>query len=120
MIAAPSAVRAGARLESIPCAFCGGTGHDPFNILSHLSTCCVCGGRGDNAIHAPHVRCAFCDGTGVYPGTGLTCTACNGRGRQTVPKANATCRHCGGRGVNPDTGASLYCPTCHGAGVAMK
>jgi len=31
---------------SATCAFCRGRGNDPFGIMSHLSTCCVCGGRG--------------------------------------------------------------------------
>jgi len=30
----------------IKCAFCGGTGRDPFKVLSPLSNCGICGGKG--------------------------------------------------------------------------
>ena len=32
--------------EELTCAFCRGRGRDPFDIMSSLSTCCVCGGSG--------------------------------------------------------------------------
>ena len=33
-------------MSLIECAFCKGTGKDPFNLLSELATCQVCGGKG--------------------------------------------------------------------------
>ena len=35
--------------EEVTCSFCGGKGTDPFGILSWVSTCVVCGGRGSGA-----------------------------------------------------------------------
>ena len=41
------------QLEEVVCAFCRGTGKDPFDIMSSLSNCCVCGGRGKVFAPAP-------------------------------------------------------------------
>ena len=32
-------------MVEVECAFCQGTGRDPFGIMSHLSNCSVCGGK---------------------------------------------------------------------------
>jgi hypothetical protein len=46
-----------ARTVQVPCAFCRGTGKDPFGIMSSLSVCCVCLGRGAVAVVVPFARC---------------------------------------------------------------
>lgn len=98
----------------VPCAFCGGSGKDPFGIMSHLSTCCVCGGRGVVQVMTPHVRCAHCRGSGAVKT--FTCTVCRGRGR--VPAAltkTVPCPEC--RGTGDDGSASaMPCLTCRGRG----
>ena len=102
---------------SILCAFCGGTGRDPFGIISALSTCCVCGGTGTVSVETPYGRCAFCHGSGVYPRSRQTCTACGGVGVAPVPEPNKTCPYCLGTGADPDSEAGFYCLTCHGTGI---
>lgn len=102
----------------VQCAFCGGTGRDPFGIMSALSTCCVCDGTGKVSIKTPYVRCAFCHGAGVYPRSRQTCTACGGVGVSPVQEPNKTCPYCLGTGMDPDSEAGFYCLTCHGTGVA--
>ena len=68
-------------MKKITCAFCKGTGKDPFNLLSELATCQVCLGAGKVEIDEPAIKCAFCKGTGVYPcSSRVTCTVCNGKG----------------------------------------
>jgi len=104
----------------VQCAFCGGTGRDPFGIMSALSTCCVCGGTGTVSVETPYVRCAFCHGTGVYPRSRQTCTACSGVGVTPVPEPNKTCPHCLGTGVEPHSEGGFYCLTCHGRGVVEE
>ena len=102
---------------SIRCAFCHGGGRDPFGIISHLSTCCVCGGRGTHQVKQPYVQCAFCQGTGVYPRSRLTCTACRGLGVHPVASQTVACPHCLGDGVDFGSEAGFYCLGCHGAGA---
>ena len=105
---------------SVLCAFCRGTGRDPFGIMSALSTCCVCGGTGAVLIETPYVRCAFCQGSGVYPRSRQTCTACGGAGVIPVHEPNKTCPHCLGTGIDPQSETGLYCLTCHGAGIVEE
>jgi DnaJ-class molecular chaperone len=106
--------------EPVQCGFCGGTGRDPFGIMSALSTCCVCGGKGTVAIKTLHVRCAFCQGSGVYPHSRQTCTACGGVGVSPVPEPNKTCPYCLATGADPHSEAGFYCLTCHGTGVVSR
>lgn len=40
-------------LAEVECAFCRGTGRDPFGIMSHLSNCSVCGGKGVVKVRNP-------------------------------------------------------------------
>ena len=97
-----------------PCAFCGGTGKDPFGILSRLSTCCVCQGRGTVAVEASHEWCAHCGGTGAVKR--LTCTVCGGRGVLPVLKGpTEVCPECGGSGDEPSAPA-MACLECRGRG----
>jgi DnaJ-class molecular chaperone len=105
----------------ITCAFCEGSGRDPFGLLSGLSRCQVCGGIGSVTIEEPLVRCAFCGGGGVHPHQRLTCTCCGGKGMISVREPAQKCPHCQGTGAElPDQGF-LPCALCRGAGlVALK
>jgi len=100
--------------ENVTCSFCGGTGRDPFNIMSHLSTCCVCHGKGIVEVESPYEACAHCRGTGAIKR--LTCTACGGKAfvvaatGPTVP-----CPECGGTGDDPSA-PPMPCVKCHGRG----
>jgi len=102
---------------TVQCAYCQGSGKDPFGVLSPLSACGVCGGSGQVEIETPYVSCAFCGGTGIHPRSRLTCTACMGKGVIHVEEPTATCPTCGGRGVDPAGDLRLFCTTCGGAGV---
>lgn len=104
---------------AVTCGFCEGRGRDPFGIMSHLSTCCVCGGGGAVSIRKPYVRCAFCQGSGVHPYSRLTCTACDGVGASAVAEPHQPCPHCQGTGAEPGSAVvPLWCFACHGAGMA--
>ena len=103
----------------IKCAFCNGIGKDPFNLLSELATCQVCGGKGKVEVKEPAIECAYCKGTGVYPHNGrVTCTVCNGKGSVTVEGATKECPRCKGTGREIDSG--LPCIKCGGKGVISK
>ena len=104
----------------VRCAFCRGTGRDPFGIMSALSTCCVCGGTGSVSIETPYVRCAFCQGSGVYPQSRQTCTACGGAGVIPVHEPNEICPQCLGTGVDLQSEAGFYCLTCRGTGAVEE
>jgi len=102
------------------CAFCGGKGRDPFEIMSPLATCQVCGGCGRHSLRPPVAPCAFCQGTGVYPQLRNACTACHGVGQVEIPADAVACPCCGGSGraadyVWPDS--PLSCGCCQGKGV---
>jgi DnaJ-class molecular chaperone len=101
----------------ITCAFCEGSGRDPFGLLSSLSRCQVCGGTGWVAIEEPCRRCAFCEGTGVHPHQRLTCTCCGGKGMISVHEPAQKCPHCQGTGAEPPDQDYLPCVLCKGAGV---
>ena len=102
----------------IKCAFCKGTGIDPFDLLSKLAICQVCSGKGEVEVKEPKIKCVYCKGTGVYPHNGrVTCTVCNGKGSVTVKSKTEKCSDCKGTGVAPD---SLHCLTCGGKGVVPK
>jgi len=111
-------------MKEIKCAFCKGTGKDPFDLLSKLATCQVCGGRGKVEIKGPAIKCTYCKGTGVYPHNGrVTCTVCNGKGMVTVKGADEKgaikeCPECKGTGATVDSG--LPCIKCGGKGVVSK
>jgi len=99
---------------SATCAFCRGRGNDPFGIMSHLSTCCVCGGRGIVTTSSPYSRCAHCSGTGAIKT--LTCTACMGKGvLPIVDNDTHKCPTCHGSGDDPSASA-MYCLQCRGKG----
>jgi len=106
-------------MSLIRCAFCKGKGKDPFNLLSELATCQVCGGKGEVEVEEPVIKCAFCKGTGVYPHNGrVTCTVCNGKGSIHVKGNTNPCPECKGTGKEIDSG--LPCIKCGGKGVVKK
>lgn len=117
--------RQGQRVETpevpgtkVTCGFCGGSGKDPFGLMSHLSNCQVCGGRGTVWIGEPHKRCGFCKGSGRQPHSPnqVTCGACGGKGVVGVVEPSDTCPTCGGSGVVMAP-LEQYCLTCKGQGV---
>lgn len=100
--------------EQVACGFCHGTGIDPFDIMSSLSTCCACGGRGMVPVATPHVRCAHCRGTGAIKT--LTCTVCGGKGVVAAPDGpRADCPDCRGSG-DDNSATALACLRCRGRG----
>ena len=101
-------------MVEVECAFCQGTGRDPFGVMSPLSNCSVCGGKGVVMVAKPHVTCRVCDGTGIQPFTRLTCLACGGKGVISVAGKTETCPICGGAGADTE---NRYCLRCHGSGV---
>jgi len=106
-------------MSLISCAFCKGRDKDPFNLLSELATCQVCGGKGKVEIKEPAIKCAYCKGTGVYPRDGrVTCTVCNGKGMITVKGDTEKCPRCKGTGQAIESG--LSCIKCGGKGVILK
>jgi len=106
-------------ITRITCAFCKGTGKDPFDLLSELATCQVCGGIGHVEVEEPAIKCAFCKGSGVYHDSRISCTVCGGRGMVTAPKGTSdVCTECNGTGAAIDSG--LPCLRCKGKGVVSK
>ena len=98
----------------VPCAFCQGTGTDPFGIMSWLSTCCVCKGKGTTRVRGPQERCAHCRGTGAVKS--LTCTVCGGKGLVPLRAAGAVeCPECQGTG-DEFSASALSCLKCRGRG----
>jgi len=98
----------------IKCAFCGGTGRDPFGVLSKLSKCQVCGGEGTLSVEEPSVECAYCGGRGAERDARLTCQVCRGKGVATVPPGAVECPLCSGKGRIQ--GHDLPCTACGGVG----
>jgi DnaJ-class molecular chaperone len=105
-------------MKEIKCAFCKGKGIDPFELLSSISTCSVCGGKGKVNVEEPYIRCAFCRRTGVYPNSRLNCTVCSGKGVVTFRDPKMTCPDCKGSGREHVT--TLPCIRCGGIGVIKK
>jgi len=106
-------------MKEIICAFCKGKGIDPFDLLSKLATCQVCGGKGKVTISEPAIKCAYCRGTGVHPyGVRITCTVCGGKGMVTVRGETEVCKDCKGSGRAFESG--LPCLSCKGKGVIER
>jgi len=72
-------------MVEIKCAFCKGTGIDPFG-LSKLSVCPICHGKGNVKVTKPYEKCKACGGTGVYIRSHMYCWYCKGKG--VVPKGS--------------------------------
>lgn len=77
---AEEAVQKEVKWAELPCAFCRGTGRDPFGVLSHLSKCPVCHGRKTVRVVEPYETCGACEGTGIYFNSRLYCWICKGKG----------------------------------------
>jgi len=105
-------------MKEIKCAFCKGKGIDPFKILSPISICAICEGKGKVKVEEPYIKCAFCHGTGVYPHTKLSCNVCKGKGVVTFREPGITCPECKGKGQKFST--SYPCLRCGGKGVIKK
>jgi len=105
-------------MKEVKCAFCKGKGLDPFELLSSLSKCAVCGGKGKVKVEMPYIDCAFCDGTGVYPHTRLNCTVCMGKGVVTFREPRRTCPEC--KGTGQAHLRNFPCLRCEGKGVIKK
>ncbi len=105
-------------LEEVTCSFCGGQGKDPFGIMSWLSTCVVCGGKGLVLVPVSRRRCAHCQGTGAIKR--FTCTVCRGTGFvPEYPGPLRVCPECRGSGDDASLPA-LACQTCRGRGVVPQ
>jgi len=110
---------------TIKCAFCGGTGKDPFGLLSVLATCQVCRGKGKITVTEPVVRCAFCNGSGVQPSRRYTCIACHGKGVIATPLEGEreVCPECGGTGQSHSHQShshwNVTCLKCKGRGFIV-
>lgn len=108
---------------TLRCGFCNGTGRDPFGLMSHLSNCQVCMGRGVVWVRPPVKECLFCDGTGIQPHSPnqVPCAACKGKGWVTaIPEEEAMeCPGCGGRGFVMAP-LPVHCLTCRGQGVVRR
>ncbi len=107
---------------TVKCAFCNGTGKDPFGLLSTLATCQVCGGTGRVTVSEPFVRCPFCKGTGVHPSHRYTCILCHGKGVVPAPPEGEreVCPECGGSGKSHSQW-NVPCTKCNGKGfISLK
>ena len=100
------------------CAFSQGKPTDPFGLLSKVSKCQVCGGRGEVTVLAPAIKCAFCHGSGVHRDQRLPCVVCSGKGIVNIKEPIDTCPDCEGRGVVE--GDYLPCLKCKGKGAITK
>jgi len=100
------------------CAFCRGTGKDPFGIMSRLSICYACKGKKNLTVAKPVGICPYCQGTGTSPiGARNYCLACRGRGMVTVPEPARVCPYCAGTGRER---SGFYCIECKGKGVVSE
>lgn len=100
--------------EELTCAFCQGLGRDPFDIMSSLSSCCVCKGSGQVRVLGPIAPCAHCQGSGAIKT--LTCTTCGGKGVVTRPaEPIIPCPKCQGTGDDASAPA-MDCLRCRGTG----
>ena len=102
----------------VTCAFCSGTGQDPFELLSKLSKCPVCQGHKKIEVEKPTVACGYCQGTGRQRHARLECSGCGGTGVITLSGPTVQCPQCAGSGREHD--ADLSCSLCRGAGRVAK
>ena len=99
--------------KQINCAFCSGTGKDPFDLLSPISNCLVCNGTGKVMVEEPAKKCVFCSGTGKNPlGARVPCIVCAGKGMNRFENT-VQCARCFGTGKATD---GLPCTRCGGQG----
>ncbi|MDA2925975.1 hypothetical protein MYX78_01885 [Acidobacteria bacterium AH-259-G07] len=100
----------------VKCAYCKGTGRDPWGLMSVLAACQVCTGKGTVNIEEPYITCPVCKGRGNQRNTRLTCLACKGKGAVHVEKGMNSCPECDGTGMTGSVGLRNYCLKCHGTG----
>jgi DnaJ-class molecular chaperone len=101
----------------ITCRYCQGSGKDPFQLLSAISTCACCGGRGVVKVVKPYLPCPHCLGSGRIKR--FRCTVCEGKGVIAKPTAELkTCQTCGGTGHDFHIPA-LECLDCRGRGFII-
>ena len=103
---------------TLKCAFCQGKGTDPFDLMSKLSVCQVCGGRGEVTMPEPAIECVYCGGTGIHRDQRLTCVVCGGKGMVEIKEPVEQCTRCNGKGIVK--GDYLPCLKCGGKGVIAK
>ncbi len=103
-------------MSEVKCAYCQGTGRDPWGLMSVLSKCQVCKGKGTVQIEAPYEQCPVCNGKGVERNKRLSCMACKGKGVLHIEKGTKACPVCGGAGKTGSVGLKKYCLKCHGTG----
>lgn len=101
----------------VKCALCKGTGKDRWGLMSVLSKCQVCRGKGTVRIAEPYIECPVCSGTGVQYNKRLHCMACKGKGVVPVQKDMILCPECQGSGRDA---MNLYCLKCKGTGKVSK
>jgi DnaJ-class molecular chaperone len=100
--------------ETIKCAFCHGVGTDPYGVLSELSVCGSCGGKGTVIVPTAHKRCIYCEGTGSHKT--YRCLVCDGAGVIALPaEPYKKCPDCDGLAYEQSSG--LACLTCRGHGT---
>ena len=104
-------------VETVKCAYCDGTGKDPWGIPSPLSNCQVCKGKGVIQIEKPYETCPVCKGKGNQRNKKLTCLACDGKGVLHIEEGMQKCPECEGTGVTGSTGLRNYCLKCKGKGL---
>jgi DnaJ-class molecular chaperone len=105
-------------VDNVKCAFCDGTGKDPFDLMSSLSQCCVCIGHGKLDVKTPTVDCVYCHGTGRSRHTRLACSGCQGAGVITLAGPTTRCPQCCGSGTESES--DLPCSLCRGAGLVAR
>lgn len=105
--------------REVPCAYCHGTGRDPFPSSWPNSLCQVCRGRKRNLIllstrKEKLKRCPFCEGRGIHPFSRMSCTSCKGKGWVIVCKDWVACPLCQGEGKEQEK--AFECTKCGGRG----
>ena len=103
--------------KKIPCAFCHGTGKDPFGQLYPVSTCQDCHGRIEINILTPFKTCTYYPGTGLAFSSQNTSTSCRGRGVISLGNKKLDgipCQICKGNGMGAET--NLPWIPCSGLG----
>lgn len=99
--------------KNLKCAYCSGTGRDPFDLLSFKAYCLSCNGTGIIEVEEPFKECVFCKGTGKNPlGARVHCIVCGGIGINHY-KSDKHCNQCNGTGKSVD---GLPCTRCKGKG----
>ena len=97
-------------VDSVPCAYCRGSGVNPN--YGKASKCPACGASGKIKVAPPVVTCLKCSGSGRGSGD-LSCLACRGTGAVSVRKDADTCPKCRGTGED----GVFYCMVCKGQGI---